>query len=191
MARIPSAEITGITGAMVKRFGKKKLGRVPDSVGVMWHNQRVLRTMIAFSRKAERWDACDRQLKSLAHMATVAQVGCSFCLDFAYFEAHNGKLDMDKAREAPRWRESGVFTPLERDVLEYAEAMTAMPPAVTDELSKRLLDQIGPAALLELTATIGAANLVSRTNVALGVESEGFAASCGLEPLAPRVAAAA
>ena len=27
----------------------------------------------------------------------------------------------------PRWRESDVFTPLERDVLEYAEAMSVTP----------------------------------------------------------------
>ena len=34
---------------------------------------------------------------------------------------------MDKAREIPRWRESDVFTPLEREVLEYAEAMSQTP----------------------------------------------------------------
>ena len=91
---------------------------------------------------------------------------------------------MDKAREVPRWRESDVFTPLERDVLEYAEAMTQTPPAVTDELSERLLDQLGAPALLELTAFIAAANMASRTNVALGIESQGFSAACGLPPLA-------
>lgn len=47
----------------------------------------------------------------------------------------------------PRRRESDVFTPLERDVLEYAEAMTDTPPTVTDELSAGLLDRLGPAAL--------------------------------------------
>jgi alkylhydroperoxidase family enzyme len=183
-ARIPSAEITGMLGTLVKRYSKKKLGEVPDSLGVMWHNRPVLKTLVGFSRKAEKWDACDRQLKAFAHMATVSMVGCGFCLDFGYIEAHNRKLDMRKAREVPRWRESTVFTPLERDVLAYAEAMSQTPPAVTDELSARLLDQLGPAALLELTATIGAANLVSRANVSLGIEAQGFSAACGLPPLA-------
>ena len=58
---------------------------------------------------------------------------------------------MTKASEVPRWRESDVFTPLERDVMEYAEAMTQTPPRVTDELSARLLDQLGAPALVELT----------------------------------------
>jgi alkylhydroperoxidase family enzyme len=84
----------------------------------------------------------------------------------------------------PRWRESDVFTPLERDVMEYAEAMSQTPPTVTDEMSARLLDQLGAAALLELTTFIALANMYSRTNTALGIESEGLSASCGLKPLA-------
>ena len=63
----------------------------------------------------------------------------------------------------PRWRESDVFTPLERDVMEYAEAMSQTPPTVTDELSARLLEQLGAPALVELTARIALANLYART----------------------------
>ena len=81
-----------------------------------------------------------------AHGGRVAQVGCTWCLDFNYFEAHNEGLDVDKAREIPRWRESDVFTPLEREVLEYAEAMSETPPTVTDEMVARLHDQLGDAA---------------------------------------------
>ncbi|WP_046471777.1 carboxymuconolactone decarboxylase family protein [Allosalinactinospora lopnorensis] len=182
--RVPPAEITGIFGAMMKRFSKKRFGEVPEPLGVMWHSKPVLKALMAFSRKAQKWDACDHQMKSLAHMATVSMVGCSFCLDLAYFHARDENLDLDKAREVPRWRESDVFTPLERDVMAYAEAMTHTPPTVSDELSARLREQIGDAALVELTAFIGAANLVSRTNTALGIESQGLAASCGLRPLA-------
>ena len=183
-ARIPAAEITGILGAFVKRYSRKQVGQVPDSLGVMWHNRRVLRTLGGISRKAEKWDACDRQLKSFAHMAAVSTVGCSFCLDFGYFRARDERLDMVKAREVPRWRESSLFTPLEREVMEYAEAMSLTPPAVTDELSGRLLERLGAPGLVELTAFVAAANMAGRANVALGIESEGFSAACGLPPLA-------
>jgi alkylhydroperoxidase family enzyme len=182
--RVPSAEITGIFGAMAKRYSKKKLGQVPEPLGVGWHNPPVLKAFFGFFGKAEKWDACDLQLKSFAHMATVSLVGCSFCLDLGYFQAHNEKLDVDKAREVPRWRESDVFTPLERDAMEYAEAMTQTPPTVTDEMSARLLEQLGAPALVELTAFIAAANLVSRNNTALGIEAQGFSAACELAPLA-------
>jgi hypothetical protein len=49
-----------------------------------------------------------------------------------------------------------------------------------------LREQLGDAALVELTTVIALANMNSRGNVALGIESEGYAASCDLKPLAPR-----
>jgi alkylhydroperoxidase family enzyme len=186
--RIPKAEITGLYGALVKRFSKKLLGRVPEPLGVYWHNPAVLKATMGLGAKAQKWDACDLSLKSFAHMAVSAQIGCSWCLDFAYFQAFNEHLDIDKAREVPRWRDSAVFTPLERAVMDYAEAMTQTPPAVTDEMVAELLEQLGEAALVELTAFIALANMNSRGNVALGIESEGYAESCDLKPLATRPA---
>ena len=182
--RIPMAEINGVYGAIVKRMSRKMLGDVAEPVAVAWHNRKVLNFSFLVGRKAAKWDQCDENLKSFAHMATASLIGCSFCLDLGYFQAHNDGLDVAKAREVPRWRESDVFTPLERDVMEYAEAMSQTPTTVTDELSASLLDRLGPAALVELTAYIGLANLYSRTNTALGVSSQGFSASCELQPLA-------
>jgi alkylhydroperoxidase family enzyme len=184
--RIPKAELTGIYGWLVKRMSRKMLGDVAEPVEVAWHNRKVLNFSFALGRKSQKWDACDENLKSFAHMAAVSLVGCSFCLDLGYFMAHNEGLDEAKAREVPQWRESKVFTPLERDVMEYAEAMTQTPPTVTDEMSARLLEQLGAAALVELTAFVGLANLVSRTNTAFGIESQGFSAACEPRPLAGR-----
>jgi alkylhydroperoxidase family enzyme len=186
--RIPPADITGFKGALIKRFARKALGQVPSSLGVYWHNQKVLMSMTSVGGKVQKWDACDEQLKSFAHMAVAAQVGCSWCLDFNYFEANNKHLDMDKAREVPRWREADVFSPLEREVLAYAEAMTVTEPTVTDDMVASLRAQLGEAALVELTAVIAFANFTTRGNVALGIESDGFAAACGLKPLAQRAA---
>jgi alkylhydroperoxidase family enzyme len=187
--RIPKAELTGIYGAMVKRMSRRMLGDVPEPVEVAWHNRKVVNFSFSLGRKAQKWDQCDENLKSFAHMAVASLVGCSFCLDLGYFHAHNEGLDEIKAREVPRWRESDVFTPLEREVMEYAEAMSQTPPTVTDEQSASLLDQLGAPALVELTAYIALANMYTRSNVALGVESHGFSAACDLEPLAVPAAA--
>ncbi|MDQ1732016.1 MAG: hypothetical protein QOK10_2175 [Pseudonocardiales bacterium] len=182
--RIPKAEITGLYGALVKRFSRKLLGRVPDPLGVYWHNPAVLKATMGIGAKAAKWNACDLSLKSFAHMAVAAQIGCSWCLDFGYFQAFNEHLDLDKARDVPRWRDSVVFTPLESAVMGYAEAMTQTPPSVTDDMVAELRSQLGEAALVELTAFIALANMNARGNVALGIESEGYAASWDLKPLA-------
>ena len=100
-------------------------GEVPEPARGDVAQQQVLQFSLGIGQKSQKWDECDENLKSFAHMAVAALVGCSWCLDFGYFLAHNEGLDQAKAREVPRWRESDVFTPLERDVMEYAEAMSA------------------------------------------------------------------
>ncbi len=157
--RIPKAEITGLSGYLLKRFSRELLGEVSEGAAVMWHNRRVLMSLAGLGRKVQK------------------------CLDFGYFQAHNEGLDEAKASEVPRWRESTVCTPLEREVMEYAEAMSETPPRVTDDLSARLLEQLGAPALVELTAVVGFANLTARGNTAMGIESQGFSKACKL-PLA-------
>jgi alkylhydroperoxidase family enzyme len=180
--RAPKAELP----PELKDSMLEQLGAVPENVEVLWHSPDVARDNLEFGARVGAWDAADESLKSFAHMAVAAQVGCSWCLDVGYFQAQNEHLDLAKASQVPRWRESDAFTPLERAVLEYAEAMTNTPPTVTDEAYASLLDRLGPAAMVELTAFIAYANLATRANVATGVESQGFSAACEVPLAAPR-----
>jgi alkylhydroperoxidase family enzyme len=184
MARVPKAKITGLFGALLKLIAKKMLGSVPEGVEVMWHYPAIVKDSMGFGRKIEKWNRLDRNLASFAHMAAASVVGCSFCLDLNYFMAHNHGLDEAKAREVPRWREARGFTPLERSVMEYAEAMSQTPIRVTDEMVAALLAELGAPAVVELTARIAFMNSSARMNVALGIHSEEYATACGLQPLA-------
>ena len=98
--------------------------------------------------------------------------------------AHNDGLDLAKVREVPRWRESDVFTPLERDVLEYAEAMTRH-PADRDRRDGRApaSSELGAPAVVELTQMVALENMRSRFNSAAGLQSQGYSDVCEL-PLA-------
>lgn len=179
--RIPKAELpAGLRENLIKQ-----LGSVPEPNEVLWNNPKLAEDNQEFAAKVATWDAADASLKTFAHMAVAAQVGCSWCLDINYFAALNQHLDLAKASQVPRWRESEVFTPLEREVMEYAEAMTNTPTTVTDELSASLLGRLGPAALVELTVFIGFANLAARCNTAHGITSQGYSDACEI-PLAGR-----
>jgi alkylhydroperoxidase family enzyme len=178
---MPKAELAPeIAEPMAAQFGA-----VPEPLEVVSHNPKVAESALQFSVLVGGWDSVPEDLKTFSHMAVAAQVGCSWCLDMNYFQAQNHNLDMAKASQVPRWREADVFTSLERDVLEYSEAVTNTPPTVTDDMFAHLLAQLGPAKMVELTSFIAFANMATRGNVAQGIESQGFSATCSVPLAAP------
>ena len=181
--RIPKAEITGLYGRVMTAWARRTYGEVPDNAYVLWHNRKVLSSIVRFEQRVAKYDALDPHLKTYAQMASAGAIGCSWCLDFGYFLAHTEGLELEKVREVPRWRESDVFDELERDVMEYAEAMTATPPTVTDWMVDKLTDQLGEEAVVELTMLVAVENERSRFNSAMGLESQGYSDVCEL-PLA-------
>jgi AhpD family alkylhydroperoxidase len=188
--RVPKAEPRGVYAALVTRYARRAWGQVPDNLYVVWHHRPALKAMFALERRVARLDRLDPHLKSFALMATAASIGCEWCLDFGYYLAHDQGLDEAKVREVPRWRESEVFTALERDVMAYAEAMTATPPTVTDDMVAALTDRLGVEAVVELTLMVAVENERSRFNAAMGLASQGFSSVCDL-PLARAVAGSA
>lgn len=178
--RIPRADLTGPLGRGVRLLCRRMFGQVPDNAYVLFHNRAVLMGIFGFERRISGWKALDPHLKTYATMATAGAIGCSWCLDFGYYLAHEDGLDLAKVREVPRWRESTAFTPLERDVMAYAEAMTATPPTVTDELSERLRAALGEKSLVELAAMVAVENQRSRLNSAAGLASQGYSDVCEL-----------
>ncbi|HSU03482.1 MAG TPA: carboxymuconolactone decarboxylase family protein [Nocardioides sp.] len=181
--RIPKARLDGAYGTLMTRIARRMWGEVPDNAYVLWHNRPVARAVFGFEQKVGRWKALDPHLKAYAEMASAGVIGCSWCLDFGYFMAHTRGLDEAKVREVPRWRESGAFTGLEREVMAYAEAMTATPPTVTDAMVASLDEQLGHAAVVELTMMVAIENERSRFNSAMGLASQGYSDVCEL-PLA-------
>ena len=188
--RVPAAEITGLYGAVMKRFSTKMLGTGPRAA--RGDVAQPARAQVQPRARPEVGASGTRATRTSSPSPTwrsASLIGCTWCLDLGYFQAHNEGLDEAKAREVPRWRESDVFTPLERDVMEYAEAMTQTPPTVTDELSGRLLDQLGAPAMVELTAWVALANLYARDQRgARASRPQGFAAACGLAAARPAAA---
>jgi AhpD family alkylhydroperoxidase len=181
--RIPKADLDTLRGRLVAAYSRRRYGQVVDSIYVGMHHPRLMTTVFRFEKGVTKWDALDPTLKCLAQMAPAAVIGCSWCLDFGYFLAHHEGLDEAKVREVPRWRESEAFDATERRVLAYAEAMTATPPEVTDQMVADLIGDLGVKAVVELTEMVALENLRSRFNSAAGLASQGFSDVCEL-PLA-------
>jgi len=179
MARISLDPPRTLSYRLAARFSRRRYGTVLDPVAAVGHNTPVGLAYGLFELQVERWRTLDQGLKDLAVMAAAATIGCSWCMDFGYWESvMKHDVRAEKIRAVPRWRESDVFTELERLVLEYAEAMTGTPPSVTDEMVERLRDHLSEAQLVELTAIVAVENLRSRINAALGLTAQGFRDQC-------------
>lgn len=67
-----------------------------------------------------------------------------------------------------------MLTPLEKDVIEYAEQMTQTAVNVPDELFENLRKEFNEKQLVELTAAIAWENYLARLNHALEIPAHGF-----------------
>ena len=76
-------------------------GRVPESLGVMWHHRPLLKASMGFGQKIQKMNRCDESLEAYAHMAVASFVGCSWCLDFNYFMAYHQGLDVEQGAGDP------------------------------------------------------------------------------------------
>ena len=134
MPRIPLPPPRSLTARAAAWYSRRRYGAVLDPLTAMAHQPQVLRTSSCYELSLARWHALDHGLKTLAVLAASAAVGCSWCIDFGYCEARSEGLDEQKVRDVARWRESDAYTPVERRVLAYAEAMPRNVQDVTDEM---------------------------------------------------------
>jgi alkylhydroperoxidase family enzyme len=80
----------------------------------------------------------------------------------------------EKVGEVLAWRESKLFSPMERVALEYAERITTTGQKVDDALFAELKKHFTEAQIVELTAAIAMENFRSKFNPPLGIEAQGF-----------------
>jgi AhpD family alkylhydroperoxidase len=167
------------------RFSNKRFGTVADPLRAVAHHGGVLAASGALEMVVDkRWHRLDESLRWLAIQAVSASIGCTWCIDYGYYEAMNAGVDPQKVRDVPRWRDSDVYTETERVVLEYAEAATVTPAAVDEDLAERLRATFTNEEIVELASWIALENFRSRTNAALGLRSQGFSDRCEVVPLA-------
>lgn len=182
MSRIPmDIENRGLLGRAVAWYSRRQYGRVVAPAAVMAHHRGVLMATARLERTVQKkWTGLDRTLHCLATMAGAADIGCQWCMDFGYWMSVNEGVDRRKIEDVPRWRNSDAYTDVERQVLAYAEAMTATPPTVTDEMVAGLRTALGDRQVVELTALVALENYRSRINAAMDLTADGFKAECAV-----------
>jgi AhpD family alkylhydroperoxidase len=177
MPRIPlkSDRQVGWFTRQAFRYARRRYGKDPEPFlaaahhpGLLWAG--ALHELVV-DRAARRLDPA---LRSLVVHRVATVVGCSWCVDFGTMMALHTGLSVERHRELDRYPDSDAFTGNEKLALAYADAMTAQPMTVTDELVARLRERFSDAELVELTYMIALENLRARTNHALGITAQGY-----------------
>lgn len=169
----------GIIARLAALYGRRRFGRVVEPVQAASHHSGVLVAGGLMETVASRgWRKLDPHLALLAVQAAAGAVGCSWCIDFGYYEGLQHGMDPAKVRDVPIWRSSASYSDKERALLEYAEAASATPAAVGEDLVQRLHQHFNDQEIVELAAWVALENYRSRFNAGLGLHSQGFSDSC-------------
>jgi AhpD family alkylhydroperoxidase len=172
MARIDQKN--NATVRMANWYTRRSYGRDTEIAGVMAHSPPHLRGYGMLEWSHERSHSVDEKLKALAETKAACLIGCQFCLDIASHLSRKAGVTDEQLRTLHAYRESPAFSPLERLVLEYAEAMCQTPVLISDELFARLREHFDEGQIVELTAGIAIENFRARFNDALGITPAGF-----------------
>lgn len=177
MPRVPGVPTrsAGLLGRLLYRFARRRYGAVPEPATVLLHHPPVLLAYSAWEMGNEKaMRHLPAALRELVVYRVATQVGCSWCADFGtMLQRHHG-LDVDRLRVIDDYATSPAFSDLERRALAYADAMTALPTAVTDEMVAELDSELGHRGTVELTYAIAVENHRARFNHALGITDQGF-----------------
>lgn len=183
MPRIPLVgdRDAGVLGRLAYAYARRRFGEVPEPFAAVRHHPRLFWAALVSETLLERSaTVLPARLRELAVYRTATRVGCTWCVDFGEMLWIHEGLDVEHLRRATAdgAPTDPAFDDDERAVLAYADAMTAQPMTVTDDQVADLDARLGHAGLIELTQHVAVENQRARANAALGLHTQGFAASC-------------
>jgi 4-carboxymuconolactone decarboxylase len=112
--------------------------------------------------------------KTLAELKAATLTNCEYCIDIGSQIARRVGLSDDELLALPRYRESELFSDLEKLAIDYAVGMSRTPVDVPEELFARLQEHFDETQIVELTNAIAIENMRGRFNLALGIGSADF-----------------
>lgn len=116
----------------------------------------------------------DPALRSLITVR-VSQINwCLFCIDINSSVLAKRTGSMKKVDALEQWQQSELFSPKEKIVLQYVEAITYTDQQVSNQLMDSLRKYFNEDEIVEITGLIAFQNLSSKFNSALDLPAQGF-----------------
>jgi AhpD family alkylhydroperoxidase len=161
-----------------RRSMARLAGRAPERMmepfEVYAHTPGLLLGYAMLEWAASKSNRVDQRLKFLAELKAATFTHCEYCIDMGSQAARRSGLSDEQLLALPRYRESDLFTHLEKLVLDYAVGMSRTPVDVPDALFAELRENLDEAQVVELTSVIALENMRGRLNMALGIGTAGY-----------------
>jgi AhpD family alkylhydroperoxidase len=166
---------TGLQARLAVWAGRRQLGpEIADSAAIYARHPRLLRWFALFDRQVEREAHVPEALRALATLKAATVAECEFCIDIGSELARRSGLSDAQLLALHDPRPSGLFSPLELQVIAYARGLSVSPTEVDDATAGAVRDALGESGFMELTYLIAWENLRARLNSGLGIEPGGF-----------------
>lgn len=152
-------------------------GAVLDSGRVWATSPRVfLHLSLLYGALDRKGSPISPSVRSLVIVRVSQLNGCAFCVDLNTSILIKRGVPLDKALALSFWRDSPLFSDLERSILAYTESVTLGAGDRDPALQTHLTDAFGEVGLVELTALIAFQNMSTKFNNAFGIAPQGFCA---------------
>jgi AhpD family alkylhydroperoxidase len=165
-----------------RSYMRRQFGKDVTPIDVTAHSAPIFRGYLAYEWGLQQASSVDPALSKLAEVKAASVTGCPFCIDIGSALVRKLGVPERQLLELHMHSESDAFSPVEKLVLDYAEAVSDTPVVVPDEMFAALREHFDDQQIVELTAAIAWENYRGRFNHALGIGSQGFAAggACAL-----------
>jgi len=173
MARIPYVERDAAGPEQEKILAQvtQKSGKISNIWKLWAHSPLTLETFMPFYKTLMMKGSLDGKLRELAYVKTSNLNGCDYCAGPHRAAGLKLGVSQEQLSELDAFETSRLFSDLEKAVLRYTEELTRN-VRTSDETMQELKKHLTNAQIVELTLTIGTANLTNRFNLSLGTDPD-------------------
>jgi uncharacterized peroxidase-related enzyme len=148
----------------------QKSGKIANIWRLWSHSPITLETFMPFYKSLMK-GTLDGRLRELAYMKVSLINGCSYCLEAHKSSGRRAGISDQQIADIDAFTTSSAFSPLEKLVLQYADELTRSAKS-SEEVMVELKKHLSESDIVELTLTVGTANLTNRFNMALGTDPD-------------------
>lgn len=153
-------------------FFQGPLGFTPNSILTMQRRPAIAKAFIELNKAVTEPISISGELKRIIGYMTSLTAGCRYCQAHLALGSSRFGADAEKIQAVWEFRTSPLFTNAERAALEFAQAASSVPNAVTPEIANELKKHWDDDAIVEILAEVALMGFLNRWNDSMGTELE-------------------